>query len=124
MAIVTEELQPAKRGFIVNATSADASVAGGELLLEDVIGGTVSQVILESHYLTSITIACISAITVRINDDSTTEVVFLGPVPFNTTSSPLTVIFPVPIKVGNLKSLFVTASGAGAICVVIQGYTE
>ena len=114
MAVVLETLQPAGRGFINNATSADAS--GGETI--------VAAVASKSHFIQSITVACISAITVTIQDNTGTPVVILGPVPFAATSSPVTVTFPDPVKVASGKLIEVDASGAGAVNVVIQGYTE
>lgn len=109
-----ETLQPAGRGFINNATFADAS--GGETI--------VAAVTDKSHFIRSITIACISAITVTIQDNTGTPVVILGPVPFAATSAPITVVFPDPVKVASGKLVEVDASGAGAVNVVIQGYTE
>ena len=114
MAITAIELQPAKRGFIVNAVSNDASTPGGETLLAAVAG--------QSHHITSITMVCITAITLSINPFGIDNI--LGPVPFAATSAPLTVIYSDPVKVDENKSLLVKTSGAGAICVVIQGYTE
>ena len=114
MAVVLTTLQAASSGFINNATSADAS--GGETIVAAVAG--------KSHYIRSITIVCISAITVTIQDNTGTPVVILGPAPFAATSAPLTVVFPDPVKVAAGKLVEVDASGAGAVNVVIQGYTE
>ena len=114
MAVTLETLQPAGRGFINNASSADAS--SGETIVAAVTG--------KSHYIRSITIACISAITVTIQDNTGTPVVILGPVPFAATSSPITVTFLEPVVVASSKLIEVDASGAGAVNVVIQGYTE
>lgn len=114
MAVTLETLQAATKGFINNATSADAS--GGETIVAAVAG--------KSHFIKSITIACISAITVTIQDNTGTPVVILGPAPFAATSGPLTVVYPDPVKVAAGKLVEVDASGAGAVNVVIQGYTE
>lgn len=114
MAITLTQLQAATKGFINNATSADAS--SGETIIPAVTG--------KSHYIRSIVIVCISAITVTIQDNTGTPVVILGPAPFAATSSPLTVVFPDPVKVASGNLIEVDASGAGAVNVVIQGYTE
>jgi len=114
MAVVLETLPVAGAGFVNNATSADAS--GGETIVAAVAG--------ESHYITSIAITCISAITVAIQDDTGTPVVILGPVPFNTTAAPFVIDYPNPVKVAAGKLVEVKASGAGVVDVVIQGYTR
>ena len=121
MVVALATLNTARRGFVNNATSADAS--GGETIVAAVVG--------KSHYITSITIACIVDITVTIQDNTGTPIVILGPVPFadltatsSVGSSPFTIVYPNPVKVAAGKLVEVDASGAGAVCVVIQGYTE
>lgn len=114
MAVTLETLQVAGSGFANNATSADAS--GGETI--------VAAVANKSHYITSIMIACITAITVTIQDNTGTPIVILGPIPFAATSSPLTIDFLKPVKVASGKLIEVDSSGAGAVNVFIQGYTE
>lgn len=112
MAIALETLQAAGRGFINNATSADAS--GVEII--------VAAVADKTHFITSITVACISAITVTIQDETGAKI--LGPVPFAATSSPITVNFLSAVKIAAVSGVEVETSGAGAVNVVIQGYTE
>ncbi len=112
MAITLETLQAAGRGFVNNASSADAS--GAEIIVASVADKT--------HFITSITIACISAITATIQDETGAKI--LGPVPFAATSSPITVVFLSPVKIAAVSAIEVETSGAGAVNVLIQGYTE
>ena len=98
-------------GFINNATSTDAQ--GTETIVVAVAG--------KSHFIRSVTITCISAVTVTIG--STTGAL-IGPIPFATTSNPLTLTFLDPVKVPVGELIDLTTSGAGVITVVIQGYTE
>jgi hypothetical protein len=107
-------LQPAKSGFIVNALSVDAS--GKETIVPAVDG--------KSHFVKSLTITCVTAITVTVQDNSSSPIELLGPVPFNTTSKPLVIEYADPIKVEQGKQIDISSSGIGNITVVIQGYTE
>lgn len=115
------QLQLASRGFCTNATGSDVST--GETLVAAVAG--------KSHYIRSITISCISAITVWIQDNTGTPVVIVGPIAFadltatsSVAASPYTVTFLEPVKVASGNLIEVDASAAGAVSVVIQGYTE
>jgi hypothetical protein len=114
MAVTLTTLQSAGRGFINNATSADAS--GGETIVASVAG--------KSHYIRSITIACVSAITVSIQYASGSPIDFLGPISFTATSGPVTVTYLEPVKIIAGGTVLVDASGVGAVSVVVQGYTE
>jgi hypothetical protein len=104
-------LQPAGSGFINNLTSGDAQ---GTVTIVAAVAG-------KSHFVRSMTITCISAVTLTIG--STTGVL-VGPVPFAATSSPFVVTFIDPVKVPAGELIDLTASGAGVVNVVIQGYTE
>ena len=115
------QLQTANGGFINNATGSNVST--GETIVAAVSG--------KSHYVTSITINCIDAITIWIQDNSGTPVVLLGPVQLGSDvvdatfgNSSYTIVYPNAIKVAEGKLIEVDASGAGPVNVVIQGYTE
>jgi hypothetical protein len=118
MAITMNALTPATRGFANNATSADAS--GCEELVAAVTG--------KSHYITQLEISCVAAITVTIGAGETggaVTAVLFGPFNFAATSgSPISIQLNPAVKVAAATSIVVDASGAGAVQVFIQGYTE
>ena len=108
------ELQSARTGFIVNFSSTDASLG------EDALGPDASK----SHFITSVTIACVSAITVQIHNTGGPDLILIGPFPFSASSVPVTINYQDPINMGAIEPIHVTSSGAGEVCVIIQGYTE
>lgn len=118
MAKTLTELQSARRGFINNVNSADFSGA------EELVPAVASK----SHYITSLSISCISAINVTIGAGETAGALtaaLLGPYYFLTTSgSPINLQFNPPIKVDAATAIVADASGAGATTINIQGYTE
>ena len=114
MADATTANQVDGYGFAVNLTSDDASAAKT----------AVAAVAGKSHYIKKITIACVSAISVTIQDNTGTPVLILGPITFTTGSSPFEIEYLNGIQVAAGKTVDVIASGAGAVAVNIQGYTE
>lgn len=117
MAITVTSPQSQKAGWIKNAISADAS--GCEEIIAAPTDGT-------SHYIRSCVITSAATITVTIGAGETTGAVtaaLIGPV--NTIAgSSVAFVFNPPLMVGADTALTVDASGAGAICVVVQGSTE
>jgi len=114
--LVVKTLDVDGAGFCVNVKVGDAS--GGETIVAAVAG--------KSHYVTSIIINTVAAITVTIQDNTAaTPVVLLGPVNFAATSgSPHTVNFLKAVKVTAGNLIEIDASGAGLIQCTIQGYTR
>ena len=120
MAISVTGPAARKSGFIKNATSADAS--GTEVIIAAGGAGV-------SHYLEHIVISSDSAISITIGEGETAGAVttaLIGPITF---AAGQVVPFPFTNRVRGLKmtantSLTVDASGAGNICVWVQGYTE
>ena len=104
--------------WLVNAISADFS--GCEELKAAVAG--------QSHYITKLVITTASAIAVTIGEGETNSAVttvLIGPLYF-TTGGPGVVTLDFgdhPIQVTAATSITVDASGAGAACVVVSGFT-
>lgn len=99
--------------FCVNGYSADAQ--GNEELVAAPTGG-------KSIYLRRLRIFCIAAITVTINEG--TDAIF-GPFAFAATAgSPIDLVFGEEVKLTAETALNVDASGAGAVCVVVEGATR
>ena len=119
MAITATALNVGGQSWAVSATSADAS--GTEEILAAAGTGT-------AHYLTQLTIGCVSAITVTVGAGETggaVTTIAVGPIPFAATSgSPVTVRFAQPVKLTDETSVTVGASGAGAIWVLAEGFTR
>lgn len=116
MAIATTTPQPGKFGFLVNATSADAS--GCEELKAAVTG--------KSIYVDHITINSGAAITITIGEGETEGAVttaLIGPVSFAANTS-MQWDFPYGMRLTAATSLTVDASGAGDICVFVRGRIE
>lgn len=114
MTVLTEHTVKGA-GFCNNGQSADCSTA--QTLVPAVSG--------KSHYIKSITIQCVAAIDVQIQDNTGTPIVLIGGLEFVATSgSPVAIDFLNPIKVASGKQIDVKASGAGKIAAVIQGFTE
>lgn len=114
MAIALITNQVARSGFSNHGVSADAS--GDEVVVAAVTG--------KSHFITSIVIHCLSAITVTIQDNAGVPILLTQPVTFSATSAPAVFTYLNPIKVDEGKSIDVTASLAGNVNVLIQGFTE
>ena len=126
MAIAANDLTPVTNvapldviPFAVNATSADAS--GTEELKAAPDTG-------KSLVVTHLVISCVAAITVTIGAGETggaVTAVLFGPFNFAATSgAPIDIKFHRPIKLADASALVVDASGAGALQVLVEGYTE
>ena len=120
MAIAVTSPQAVNSGFIKNATSADASGT------EEIIAAPGAGI---SHNIEHIVISSDSAISITIGEGETAGAVttaLIGPVTF---AAGQTIAFPFVGRTQGLKltaneSLTVDASGAGNICVWVQGFTE
>ncbi len=113
MAIAITTPTVGKFGFILNATSADAS--GCEVLK----AGAAGQSIVVDH----ITINSAAAITITIGEgetDSGVTTALIGPIAMAANSS-IQWDFPSGIILTAAAALTVDASGAGAICVFAYG---
>jgi len=120
MAISVQSPGVAGSGFIKNATSADASAC------EEIIAAPAAGI---SHYIEKVKITSDAAITVTIGAGETAGAVttaLIGPVSFaaNQTISWEFSGRSKALKVTAATSLTVDSSGAGNICVFVQGYTE
>lgn len=117
MAITLTTPSPGKFGWIVNGTSADAS--GCEILVA--APGAGIQLIVDQ-----LTINCgSSAITITIGQGvsaGAVEVALLGPISFAANTS-LQFTFQYGMWLLANKSLTVDTSGAGNICIFVQGRT-
>lgn len=118
MAIEVTTLQPATAGFALNATSADAS--GCEEILA--AQGAGKYIILRQ-----VIISCVSAITITIGageTDGDVTAIILGPLTFTVSSPVFLFTFNPGIRLAANTALVVDASGAGAICLFVQGEVE
>lgn len=114
MAIAITTPSPAKFGWIINATSADAS--GCEELVAAPAAGT-------SIIVDHLTINSGAAISITIGAGETGGAVttaLIGPVSFAANTS-MQWDFPQGIVLTAATSLTVDASGAGAICIFAYG---
>jgi len=115
MAIAVVTLTPMTFGWIISATSADAS--GCEELLAAPAAGV-------SIVLDEITINNgAAAISITIGEDAAAGAVVhavIGPVAMAVNTS-LQFMFPYGILLKSAHALTVDASGAGAICIVARG---
>ncbi len=125
MAITKVALLVSRKGWALNAYTADAS--GCEELQAAPTAGSL--------YLTQISVLCADKITVTIGAGETASAVttvILGPLTFNTevtaagymVGTQYNITFLDPIKLAATTSLTVDASGAGAVQVFAAGYTE
>jgi len=118
MAIAVTTPAPGKFGFIINATSADAS--GTEELKAAPAAGL-------SIYVDNLTINNgASAISITIGEGETGGAVttaLIGPVAMAANTS-LQFDFRYGMKLTAATSLTVDASGAGAVCIFAQGRIE
>lgn len=118
MAITLTPLTPKLFGFVVNATTADAS--GAEVL--QAAPGTGKHL-----EITQISIMCASAITVTIGEGvsgAAVEKAIVGPVSFTSTGAQYAMSFLQPLILTDDKSLSLDASGAGDIAVFASGTIE
>lgn len=116
MAITNLNL--ATLGFCVNATSADASAAE---TLKAAGGSGIS------HYIEYISINCASAITVTVGSGETASAVdtpIIGPVTFTTSGGQYDVYFNRAVKVDANTAITCDASDAGAVHILVYGYTK
>jgi hypothetical protein len=108
----------AGNGFILNATSAD--VSGAEEL--KAAPGTGKAIVVEH-----LTINSTSAITVTIGEGETTpgsvDTALIGPIAFAANSS-IQWNFKRGLQLTANKSLVVDASGAGVVCIFVEGRIE
>lgn len=118
MAITVNEIQVKRKGFVVNAISADLS--GAEELKAAVAG--------KSIHLTSIDVITAATITVTIGAGETAGAVttaLLGPsIAFTAALVPWKMQFIPSIKLDANVALTVDASGAGQTHIVVQGFVE
>jgi hypothetical protein len=124
MSVTTNALTPVPVGnydtgarWFVNNVSADFSACEE---LKAAVSGS-------NHYITKLIITTASAINVTIGAGETNSGVtatLIGPLYF-TTGGPgiITLDFDYPIKVALSTSITVDASGAGATCILMQGFT-
>lgn len=119
MAIAANETQVQKKGFVINATSADLS--GTEELKAAPGAGKFIHV-------TSIDVVTAATITVTIGAGETGGAVttaILGPsIAFTAALVPWRTQFIPAIKLAANTALTVDASGAGAVHIVVQGFVE
>lgn len=118
MAITVTSLQPKGAGWIKNATSTDLSGT------EEIIAAPAAGV---SHYIRSVVINAGSAITVTLGAGETggaVTAVVLGPISMAANSTTGQMAFHPPLEVGAATALVVDASGAGNVCIIVQGSTE
>jgi hypothetical protein len=117
MAISVTTPTPARSGWLLNATSADAS--GCEELKAAPAAGL-------SIIVDHLTVNSTGAITITIGAGETGGAVttaLIGPVSFAANTS-LQWDFPFGMKVAAATSLTVDASGAGNVCIFARGRVE
>lgn len=115
MAIAVTTPTPGKFGWIVNATSADASGC------EELKAAPAAGISLIVDHLTINNGA--SAISITIGSGAAAgavETALIGPIAMAANTS-LQFSFPYGMVLTAAKSLTVDASGAGAICIFAQG---
>ncbi len=117
MAISVTTPTPQKFGFILNGTSADASAC--EELKAAVAG---KSIIIDFLVINN----GANAISITIGEGETTGAVttaLIGPISMAANTS-LCFTFLQGMKLSTAKSLTVDSSGAGAICIFVQGRVE
>jgi len=118
-AVTATSLTPTTKGWTVNATSADASSC------EEIKAAPGAGKYLVVHW---ITVICDANITVTIGSGESgnnVEAVLMGPLPYAAgTGNDTNVVFHPPIRLPANKSLTVDASGAGNVCVIVNGETK
>jgi acetyl-CoA carboxylase alpha subunit len=115
MAIAVTRPVP-KVGFIANATSADASAC------EEIMAAVAGKSIKVRH----LTVNTTDALTITIGEGETGGAVttaLIGPIAMAANSS-IQWSFNPPMELTAATSLTVDASGAGAICIFVQGVIE
>lgn len=120
MSITATSSNPGKAGFIVNATSADAS--GCEQIIAAPDAGT-------SIYIDQLTINNgADAISITIGAGETSPAVtaiILGPVAMAANTTAYFDFRGIGgIKLAAATALTLDASGSGAVCIVVQGRIE
>jgi len=119
MSISITTPQPGKSGFIINATSADASGC------EELKAAPAAGVSIKVDHLTINNGA--NAISITIGEGETTpgsvDTALIGPIAMVANSS-IQFDFPYGMVLTAAKSLVVDASGAGAICIFARGRVE
>ncbi|MBN1491207.1 MAG: hypothetical protein JXA69_14940 [Phycisphaerae bacterium] len=114
MAIETTSLQRSGHGFATNATSADASAC------EVVIAAPGAGYALA---LTSVVISSAAAINVTVGagkSDTAVTSPIIGPV-YCAANTTVSHVFAEPIRLAENTALTCDASGAGALCIVVEG---
>lgn len=118
MAIAITTPQPGRAGFIINATSADASGC------EELKAAPAAGVSIKVDHLTINNGA--NAISITIGQGvaaGAVEAALIGPIAMAANTS-IQWDFPYGIVLTAAKSLTVDASGAGAICIFARGRVE
>lgn len=118
MAIAVTTPTPGKFGWIINATSADASGC------EELKAAPAAGISIIVDHLTINNGA--NAISITIGSGlnvNTCETALIGPIAMAVNTS-LQFMFPYGMVLTAAKSLTVDASGAGAICIFAQGRVQ
>lgn len=118
MAIAVTTPTPGKFGFILNATSADAS--GCEELKAAPAAGTS---IIVDHLTINNGAAAISITIGEGENAGAVTTALIGPIAMAANTS-LQFMFPYGMVLTAATSLTVDASGAGAICIFVQGRVQ
>lgn len=120
MAITVTTPSPATAGFIINATSADAS--GCEELKAAPSAGT--SIIVDHLTINN----GANAISITVGEGETVpgsvDTALVGPIAMAANTSIQWDLGPRGMKLTAAKSLTVDASGAGAICIFARGRVE
>ena len=99
--------------FATNGVEADAQTAK-----EIVVAPGASK----NHYITRIVLQSeTTTVDPQIQDNTGTPNVLFGPIYTNTTSVPINIDFPRPIKVATNKAIDLKAAGSGSVFVFIEG---
>jgi len=106
-----------KSGFLINATSADASA--GETMLSAVASKAIK--------IRALIINSAAAITITIGEDLASPgvgTVLVGPIAMAANSTTGQMVFNPPLELTEATALTCDASGAGVICIIAQGVIE
>jgi hypothetical protein len=118
MAIAVIALTPMRYGFVLNATSADAS--GAEVILAAPAAGSI---ILDEITINNGANALSHTIGEDVNAGAVVHAL-IGPIAMAVNTS-ITFRFPGGILLKALHALTIDSSGAGAVCIFAQGrYTD
>lgn len=117
MAITVTTPTPGKFGFILNGVSADASGC------EELKAAPAAGISIVVDHLTINNGANAISITIGSGEDTgAVETALIGPIAMAANTS-LQFMFPYGMVLTAAKSLTVDASGAGAVCIFVQGRT-